>query len=130
MAKPILSNQDFGGVAKVTGLPTPTAPADAANKAYVDGLVGGSVTMSSVEIDVGPAPVKAKKVNIVDAGVTPATKFLVTQAGRAATGRPADENEWTRLHLVANPLTGSFDLWVRCLTGHMRGKFIIDYVKG
>ena len=130
MSRAVLADLDFGGQAKVTGLPSPTAPSDAASKSYVDGLAGGSLTATAVEIDVGATPVTDKKVNIADASITPTTKLFVTQAGRAATGRPADENEWTRLHLVANPLTGSFDLWVRCLTGRMRGKFIIDYVKG
>lgn len=38
----ILADQDFGGVARVTGLPAPSNPTDAATKAYVDGLAGGS----------------------------------------------------------------------------------------
>jgi len=38
----ILADQDFGGVSKVTGLPAPSNASDAATKAYVDGLAGGS----------------------------------------------------------------------------------------
>lgn len=130
MAKPVKADLDFEGQARATGLPTPVNPSDAANKAYVDGLAGGSVTGTAVEIDVGALPVKNAKVTITDAGVTPTTKIFAQQSGRAATGRPADENEMTRLHLVPHPGTGSFQLWITCLTGRMRGKFIIDYVKG
>jgi hypothetical protein len=38
--KPILVDLDFASNAKVIGLPTPTASGDAANKAYVDALIG------------------------------------------------------------------------------------------
>ena len=91
---------------------------------------GGGTAISSVEIDVGPLPVKEASINVVDAAVTPTTKITASQSGRAATGRPADENQWTRLHVVASPNTGSFDLWVVCLNGTMSGKFNIDYLKG
>lgn len=39
--KTILVDYNFGDAAKVTGLPAPTAPSDAANKAYVDANSGG-----------------------------------------------------------------------------------------
>lgn len=120
---------DFGGQGRPRGIPSPTAPDHAVNKAYAD-AAGGGLVITSVEVDLGASPVKGKSVTVTDGAVTPSTKILAYQAGRAATGRPADENEWTRLHIVANAGTGSITFWIRCLTGRMRGRFIIDYVKG
>lgn len=39
--KPILTDLDFGGVAKIINLQTPTAPSDAVTKGYVDSAVEG-----------------------------------------------------------------------------------------
>ena len=39
--KQIKVNLNMGGDCKVTGLPTPTDPGDAVNKAYADALGGG-----------------------------------------------------------------------------------------
>lgn len=97
---------------------------------WVNPSSGGSATVTSIEIDIGAVPVKNKTITVTDAGVLPTTKILAVQSGRAATGRPADENEMTRLNIVPYPETGSFKLWISCLTGSMRGKFIIDYIKG
>lgn len=41
MAKPVRTNLDFGGVARILGLPAPQDAAEAVTKAYVDGLVEG-----------------------------------------------------------------------------------------
>lgn len=96
----------------------------------VHDLLAGGTSVLSTEIDVGPLPVKEASINVIDATVTPTTKISAYQSGRAATGRPADENQWTRLHVVARPNTGSFDLWVLCLNGTMSGTFNIEYLKG
>lgn len=40
MATIICSDYDFSGVSRVTGLPTPSNPSDAATKAYVDTFIG------------------------------------------------------------------------------------------
>ena len=41
MAKPVRTNLDFGNVAKIVNLPSPSDSGDAVNKAYVDSLVEG-----------------------------------------------------------------------------------------
>lgn len=43
MAKPVLSDLDFGSVAKPTNLPTPTASGDGASKGYVDTAIAAAV---------------------------------------------------------------------------------------
>lgn len=50
MAKSVLVDLDFGGVAKVTSLPNPTASGDAATKAYVDSAVEGLAWKDSVRV--------------------------------------------------------------------------------
>lgn len=41
MPRVLQTNLDASGVAKIVNLPAPTSPGDAANKAYVDGLIEG-----------------------------------------------------------------------------------------
>jgi hypothetical protein len=48
--KPVLTDLDFQGTAKVTGLLAPTAPSDAANKQYVDSAVEGIAWKDSVRV--------------------------------------------------------------------------------
>lgn len=48
MAKSILSNLDFGGVARATGLPAPVSSTDAATKGYVDSALEGLAWKDSV----------------------------------------------------------------------------------
>lgn len=50
MAKPILTDLDFGSNAKVINLPAPTGTGDAANKAYVDSLVEGLAWKDDVRV--------------------------------------------------------------------------------
>jgi len=50
MSKPVLSDLDFGNVAKATNLPNPTASSDAATKAYVDSAVEGLAWKDSVRV--------------------------------------------------------------------------------
>ncbi len=50
MAKPVLVNLDFGSVAKVVNLPSPTATGDAATKGYVDSAVEGLAWKDSARV--------------------------------------------------------------------------------
>lgn len=50
MAKPVLTDLDFGTSAKVINLPAPTAAGDGANKAYVDSLVEGLAWKDDVRV--------------------------------------------------------------------------------
>ena len=50
MAKSVLTNLDFGNVAKITNLPNPTADGDAANKLYVDSAVEGLAWKDSARV--------------------------------------------------------------------------------
>lgn len=92
--------------------------------------VGGAATIYEIEIDFGSTPVKSKKFTITDAGVSTGMKIMVDQSGNAATGRAADENEFTVLSARAFAKTGSFDLYVDCLNGLASGKFKFNYMLG
>lgn len=50
MSRPVLSDLDFGSVAKILNLPTPTGAADAATKGYVDSAVEGLNWKDSVRV--------------------------------------------------------------------------------
>lgn len=91
---------------------------------------GGAATIFETEIDLGLVPVKAKTFTIVNAGVAPGMKIVATQSGNAATGRNANENEWTILSARAFAKTGAFDLYVDCLNGTALGKFKFNYIIG
>lgn len=91
---------------------------------------GGAATIYETEIDLGVIPVKSKTFSILDAGILPGMKILVSQSGNAATGRFADENEMTILSARAFAKTGAFDLYVNCLNGTALGKFKFNYMLG
>lgn len=50
MAKPIRSDLDFESIARILNLPTPTADAEAATKAYVDALIEGLAWKTNVRV--------------------------------------------------------------------------------
>lgn len=50
MAKSVVSDLDFGGVAKATGLPAPSSSSDAATKGYVDSAVEGLAWKDSARV--------------------------------------------------------------------------------
>jgi hypothetical protein len=52
MSKKVLTDLDFQGVSKATGLPTPTQASDAATKSYVDGSVGITTFAALHDVDV------------------------------------------------------------------------------
>jgi hypothetical protein len=108
----------------------PTAALGIATKQYVDAHSGSSAAMAEAEIDFGAAALRSRKFTITDAAVTAASRLVVTQSGKAATGRSADENEWDQLHLRAVPAAGSFTLHAACLTGRVSGKFKVSYLIG
>jgi len=91
---------------------------------------GGAATVYEIEIDFGSTPVKSKKFTITDAGVSTGMKIMVEQSGNPATGRSADENEFTILSARAFAKTGAFDLYVDCLNGTALGKFKFNYMLG
>lgn len=87
----------------------------------------GALTVTETEIDFGPTPTREKTFTVTDAGVSAASKIIVTQSGKAATGREADENEMDGLILAANPASGQFTLYARAVPGPVSGKFKLNY---
>lgn len=50
MSKTVLTDMDFGGVAKVTGLAAPSGSSDAATKSYVDGAIQPNAWKDNVRV--------------------------------------------------------------------------------
>ena len=50
MANSVLSDQDYGGVTRILGLPDPTAPQQPATRAYVDSAIEGLAPKDSVRV--------------------------------------------------------------------------------
>jgi Protein of unknown function (DUF2793) len=91
---------------------------------------GGGGTAAEAEIDFGSSGARSKKFTVAAAGVTAASRIIVTQSGKAATGRSSDENEMDALMLRAVPGAGAFTLYADALTGLVNGKFKINYMVG
>lgn len=90
---------------------------------------GGSTTVTQVEIDFGNVPVLTKTFTVTDVTVTAASKIIAVQAGTAATGRQADENEMDSVRFACNAGTGSFTVYASS-TLLVTGKFKMNYIVG
>ena len=91
----------------------------------------GGLTLTTVEIDCGTLA-KDKVVSTVTvAGITATSKIIATQAGLAATGRQADENEMDQFIVVAVPLAGQIQFVLNSLHGTLlQGNVKLHYAIG
>jgi hypothetical protein len=97
-------------------------------EAGANGINGsdGALTVSETEIDFG-VPSYEKTITVIDASITPSSKIIACQSGKAATDKQSDENEMDSLVLNCVPGTGQFVLNVRAIPGPVAGKFRINY---
>lgn len=89
------------------------------------------VLFSQVEVDFGATPVRSASFALADATVLATSKISAWQAGDAATGRQADENEMDQLRLVSRATgIGTWSLYAAGAEGPVSGKFKINYLVG
>ncbi len=88
----------------------------------------GSFTIAEVEIDFDVPAVASKTFVITDGSVSPSSKIMAVQSGKAAIERFADENDMDKIVFAANPGSGQFTLWAQCLTGKVSGKYLVHYI--
>lgn len=104
MARPVLQDEDHGGVAKIQGLPAPVAATDAATKGYVDSAVEGLAWKDSVRVrTTANVNLAAPGANLD--GIAMAANDRVLVAGQAA----PEQNGiyvWTG---AATPMTRALD---------------------
>jgi len=91
---------------------------------------GGTATITEIEIDFGTTGRSVKTFVITDLNVSPTSKIIIQQSGKAPTGKSADENEMDKIQFNATPGTGQFILNAECLTGRVLGKFKVNYILG
>lgn len=87
----------------------------------------GSVVTTSVEVDFGAAPLVNAVFTITDATITTASRIFLQASGEAATGKDQDENEFDQFDFMVVPAAGTFDVFVRCLTGPFADKLKLAY---
>lgn len=91
-------------------------------------LVGGGVTTTTVELDMGTPGVRQKRFTIADAGVGAASKVKAWPSCQLATGKQEDEAEMeVYVVRVTNPQVGSFDVIITGLEGPISGNIKVDY---
>jgi hypothetical protein len=91
---------------------------------------GGSFSSTQIEIDFGTIPTRSKTFTVIDVSVSSTSKLFPTQAGNAATGRHADENEMDPIIFSGIPGTGQFTLIASALNGPVVGKYKVNYAVG
>lgn len=91
---------------------------------------GGSASITQIEIDFGVSPTRTKTFSITDASVSSTSNLVITQSGKAATGRQADENEMDPILFSGTPGSGQFILIANALTGPVTGKYKVNYMVG
>lgn len=107
----------------------PAADDDLVTKRYGDAnYAGAAVTVTQVEVDFGTACDYTGVFVITDAGVTATSKIDAWQAGDAATGRVANENEMDGLVCSCLPAAGTFTLVITAVPGPVVGKYKVNYL--
>lgn len=91
----------------------------------IPGAAGASWT--EAEIDFGTLPVYTARFTITDAGSVVASKIIVSESGKAATGRVAGDAEWDNISVSALPAVGTFTVYAVANPGPVVGKRIIHY---
>jgi hypothetical protein len=91
------------------------------------GAPTASVAISVAEIDFGVDAKFSAVATITDAAISATSKIIITQAGIAATGRQADENEMDAITCNAMPATGTFTLRCHTAGSPTHGKFNVWY---
>ena len=82
-------------------------------------ISGGAFAVISAEIDFGSKPVRSKRITVTDAGITSASKIMVTPNGAPATGRVGNDWEWDTIVFSAVAGMGNF-----VLTGNASGRVV------
>lgn len=80
-----------------------------------------------IEVDFGTAPVYDKAFTVVDATVSAASKILVSESGKAATGRVAGDAAFDSIAAAALPGSGQFTLYCTANPGPVVGRRILQY---
>jgi len=91
---------------------------------------GAGASWTTYELDFGSSATMAAKATVTDATVSGTSKIMVVQAGEAATGRQADENELDALVCSAIPAAGTFTLHCAVQRSLTHGKFKVYYSVG
>lgn len=92
--------------------------------------VGGSASITQIEVDFGSIPTRSKTFTVIDIGVSTSSHLIVAQSGVAATGRQADENEMDPIIFAGIPASGQFTLIASALNGPIVGKYRVNYMIG
>ena len=88
----------------------------------------GSFDITQIIVDVGSVPVYSTAVIITDANVSTSSKITAWQDATGFSGHPPDEAEMDALICSAEPLNGSFKLFIMAVPGPIVGQFLIDYI--
>jgi hypothetical protein len=88
---------------------------------------GAGAVWTSAEINAGTKPVYDIKATIVDAGIAPTDKIIVTPDATAPAGRTADDWQWDGASLAGVAGTGQFTLYATFHPGPIVGKRNILY---
>lgn len=104
MPKPVLTDLDFGGIARVTNLPAPTAATDAATKGYVDTAIEGLAWKDNVRVATQANISIASPGATIDGVTMAANDRVLVRAQTAQT-----ENGIYIWNGAATPLTRSLD---------------------
>jgi|JI9StandDraft_2_1071091.scaffolds.fasta_scaffold00829_9 NADPH-dependent glutamate synthase beta subunit-like oxidoreductase len=81
----------------------------------------------SIEVDFGSSGVSSKTFAITDAEVLSTFNVIAMPSGKTATDRVGNDFEWDAVQCTTRSGSGTFDLTVMVLTGHIRGKRTIVY---
>jgi hypothetical protein len=115
---------EMSGIDGDDGWPGPPGPQGATGPSGG----GGGGTVTEVEVDFGTTPVFDATFTITDAAITSsASKVVISESGKPATGRVAGDAQWDSILCSANPSAGSAAVYARANPGPVVGKRKLQY---
>lgn len=88
---------------------------------------GGSLAVTEVEVDFGTDPVYDARFTVVDAAISGTSKILISESGKAATGRAPGDSEWDSISATALPGSGQMTVMCKANPGPVAGRRILQY---
>lgn len=90
----------------------------------------GAAAVTEIELDFGSPAVRSRTFTVADAAVNAASRIVMTQSGKTATGKSGGEAAFDAVICVCAPGAGAMTVEAFAVTGPVSGKMKFNYLIG